>query len=122
MNHVIPEIGFDEEPISPVMGEETVAKKKPNTKIRPTDKMLIAIPVFAVPVTVSQIIIITDRIAIPPITKLIDKSRSVRGIAPSPFILPPPKLPTEETNGPKMAGKARIKLMIPPVATAPAAM
>src|SRR5512139_4044379 len=31
---VIPEIGFDDEPISPTMREETATKKKPNTTIR----------------------------------------------------------------------------------------
>ena len=30
----MPEIGFDEEPISPVMRDETTEKKKPNTTIR----------------------------------------------------------------------------------------
>ena len=31
---VIPEIGFDEEPISPTMREETATKKKPKTTMR----------------------------------------------------------------------------------------
>ena len=30
---VIPEIGFDDEPISPVRRDETVTKRKPNTTI-----------------------------------------------------------------------------------------
>ena len=37
---VIPEIGFDEEPISPVILEETVTKKKPKTIIKIADKKL----------------------------------------------------------------------------------
>ena len=35
---VMPEIGFDEEPMSPVMRDETVAKKKPKTTIRIDDE------------------------------------------------------------------------------------
>src|SRR6266581_3355296 len=31
---VIPEMGFDDEPISPVSREETVTKRKPNSTIR----------------------------------------------------------------------------------------
>ena len=35
---VMPEIGFDEEPISPVMRDDTVAKKKPKSTIRIDDQ------------------------------------------------------------------------------------
>src|SRR5260370_9398174 len=38
---VIPEIGFDEEPISPVMRLETVTKKNPNKPIRIPETRLI---------------------------------------------------------------------------------
>ena len=37
---VIPEIGFDDDPISPVIREETVAKKKPKTTMSMAARML----------------------------------------------------------------------------------
>ena len=37
---VMPEIGFDEEPIRPVMRDDTVAKKKPKSTIRIDTRML----------------------------------------------------------------------------------
>src|SRR5687767_13244840 len=37
---VIPEIGFDDEPMRPVMRDDTVAKKKPNRMISTETRML----------------------------------------------------------------------------------
>ena len=37
---VIPEIGFDDEPMSPTMRDETVTKKKPKTTIRTASRSL----------------------------------------------------------------------------------
>ena len=37
---VMPEIGFDEEPIKPVMRDDTVAKKKPNSTMRIETRIL----------------------------------------------------------------------------------
>ncbi len=42
---VIPEIGFDDDPISPVRRDETVTKRKPNTTMRIAAAMRAAMPV-----------------------------------------------------------------------------
>src|SRR5215472_17146997 len=69
---VIPDIGLDEEPISPVRREETVTKRNPKMTIR------IAPSQFIWRVGAAQIRTIAANI--PPATNFIDKSWSVRTV------------------------------------------
>ena len=82
---VIPEIGFDEEPMSPVMRDDTVAKKKPKTRISTAARTL---PCVGRPgVTIRKMASSSE----PTSTTAIGMSRSVRARpdwpAPAPKIL-----------------------------------
>src|SRR5260370_40224616 len=65
---VIPEIGFDEEPISPVMRLETVTKKNQNKTIRIAETRLI--------LRIRPAQIITAMASDPPATTVIGRPRS----------------------------------------------
>src|SRR5437879_624363 len=71
---VMPEMGLDDEPISPVKRDETVTKRKPNSTTRTAPKMaepqLISSPRYQVRMTMSA--------RQPKSTTFIDKSSSVR--------------------------------------------
>src|SRR5215212_2161043 len=118
----MPEIGFDDEPISPVRREDTVTKRKPKMMIRIAAAMRAAMPV---PPTYSgfENAITTISAMMPIRTTFIDRSRSVRGVAAvssAVFVLDksrrPPRMPCQ------MIGSERNTLMMPPAATAPAPM
>ena len=69
---VMPEIGFDDEPMRPVMRDETVAKKKPKRTMRIDTRML---PCVGSPgVTARKM----ARASEPTSTTIIGMSRSVR--------------------------------------------
>ncbi len=110
----MPEMGLDEEPISPVSREETVTNKNPNTTIR------IAPSQFIFMEGVTQIAATSARQ--PKATNFIDKSRYVRSAvvracaAAAPKSAKPVRMPCQ------ISGIERIKLMMPPAATAPAPM
>ncbi len=70
---VMPEMGFDDEPISPVSREETVTNKNPKTTIR------IAPSRFMCNVRAARIAAIT--ITTPVATNFIERSRSVLSTA-----------------------------------------
>ena len=73
---VIPEMGFDDDPISPVMRDDTVAKKKPKTMTRTDTRTL---PCVGRPgITARKIASASD----PASTIVIGMSRSVRSFAP----------------------------------------
>ena len=110
---VIPEIGFDDEPIRPVMRDDTVAKKKPKMMMRTATRKLpcVGSPGASARKSASR--------SEPPMTTVIGRSRSVRSCAP-PAPLPMPFRPSraEET----MVGMVRARVMRPAASTAPAPM
>ena len=109
---VMPEMGFDDEPISPVSRLETVTNRKPNTTIRSAPSR------FMCSVGESRIAITSS--ATPPKTKRESRSRSVRRVLP-PF--PPPRTSRRPSFNPwMMMGSERTRLMMPAAATAPAPM
>src|SRR6266536_2673335 len=110
---VIPEIGFDEEPTSPVNRDETVTKRKPKAI------MSIAPSKFHRRFNWGTTIITNSKAMIPPSTNFIERSWSVRGAS----LEPPPALLKSASppfNPLQITGSERKRLMIPPAATAPA--
>ncbi|MCY1012799.1 hypothetical protein OV079_46150 [Nannocystis pusilla] len=109
---VMPEIGFDDEPISPVKRPDTVTNRNANRPInsaprKPTGKngdRLIAV------ITPSA----------PSSTVFIDSSRSVRITSVLPFPAPSEDRPARSDE--TIVGSERAMLMMPPAATAPAPM
>ncbi len=115
---VIPEIGLDDEPISPVRREETVTKRKPKTRIITAP---INPPTLKPSPSAGTAINTATRPSEPNSTTNIGKSRSVRRAVTTP--------PVGAANHAgrrgwtrKSGGAARHMLMIPPAATAPAPM
>jgi hypothetical protein len=111
---VIPEIGFDEEPIWPQMRELTVAKKNPKITMRtPASQLTLSWGIAAMKIAMMMT---------PTRVNEIGRSRSVRGTTtcrspaapPNPFMAAPKVL--------TMVGIARARLMKPPAATAPTPM
>ena len=116
---VIPEIGFDDEPISPVRREATVTNKNPKTTI------IIAAtrPVNPKPKpSCGTAIKDATRIRLAVSTNGMGKSVSVRSLR-APW---PDRLETKSrklvNTAPRITGMALIMLRIPPAATAPAPM
>jgi hypothetical protein len=108
---VIPEIGFDEDPISPVMRDDTVTKKNPKTTIRTAARKLPWVGIFGA--TARKIASASD----PPRTIDAGRSRSVRVLtAPA----PPPKPFTLSRNDETIVGMVRASVMRPAASTAPA--
>ncbi len=115
---VIPEMGLEVDPISPVRREETVTNRKPNRTII-TAPMKFMCRVRAAMMAISSTMT-------PPTTKLVGRSRSVRSFSPaSPFFAAacearrsdrPPASPRQ------IIGSDCTRLISPPVATAPAPM
>ena len=109
---VIPDTGLLEDPISPTIREDTVAKKNPNTTMIRAPTRLTG--------KIGRIQIRTAITRITPISNGNGRSCSVRSCFPDPaffFILPMACL-----NVLTIRGRLLIRLMIPPVATAPAPM
>src|SRR5258706_11542064 len=73
----IPLTGFEDEPSSPVMREETTEKKKPNTMIARAERKLMARPGTAL--SWGRKVMKAARAIEPPRTTEIGISRSVRG-------------------------------------------
>ena len=111
---VMPEIGFDDEPIRPVMRDETVAKKKPNSTIRIETRML---PCVGRPgVTARKIASSSD-----PTEH--DRHRNVAfgaQSAPPPPPLPKPFRPSRADE--TIVGSVRASVIKPAASTAPAPM
>ena len=98
---VIPEIGFDEVPICPVMRDETVTKKKPKTRISNAESRFTS----SVGISTAKV-----RIAAIPISEYkIGMSRSVRGIAALPAA-PPLKSLIPALKAERIVGSERIRL------------
>src|SRR3954466_14635357 len=107
---VIPEMGFEELPTSPVSRELTVTKRKPRTRIKIAPSTLILNDG-----TRAQT---TTRITDPTPTTHKGRSRSVRG---GPAAAPLPRSDRiPRIAPPTMVGKDLNSEMIPPAATAPA--
>ncbi len=116
---VIPEIGFDDEPISPVRRDETVTKRKPKAMIITAPRMattgLICRP------NCGKSMIAAISAMMPMSTNFIERSWSVRG-AEAEAACPPRKSRMPPLSPCQMVGKLRKRLMMPPAATAPAPM
>ena len=108
---VMPEIGFDEVPMSPVILDDTVTKKNPNTMVRIAASTL---PRVGSPGATTRN---TPRRRVPRRTALIGISRSVRAIV---FPRPAPKSLTLSRNDDTIVGIVRHNVMIPAASTAPA--
>ena len=107
----MPEMGLEEEPISPVSREETVTNRKPNTTIRAAPRR------FMCKVRAARMASINA--TMPPPTNFIDRSLSVRAMAARPVAarrksVTPARMPRT------ILGSERPRLMMPPAATAPA--
>ena len=112
----MPEIGLDEEPISPVSRDDTVTNRNPNKTMSSAPSRFIS--------SVGAKVMAASSTITPPATNFIDMSRSVRGVPPSvrasardrPRSRKPSRKPCQ------MVGADWIRLNIPPAATAPAPM
>src|SRR6185503_5698626 len=80
---VMPEIGLEDDPISPVRRDDTVTKRKPKTMIRIAAAMRAAIPVPPAYNGLANAIATTSA-RTPMRTKFIGMSRSVRNLAGAP--------------------------------------
>ena len=120
MATVMPEIGFDDEPISPVSRDDTVTNRKPKKRIMSAP----ANPPGVNPrPSWGRAMRATIMPRLPPRTTVIGRSRSVRGTLPVPVpSFAPRRSRTPPRTAPKMTGRACTMLKIPPAATAPAPM
>ena len=112
---VMPEIGFDEEPMMPTMRLATVTKKKPKTTTRS------AIRIFwktEFPGTCGSAASSTTRPRLPAMTVTKERSRSVREMDAAATLSPMERMPSRSED--QMVGKVLVSVMKPPAATAPA--
>ncbi len=109
---VIPEIGFDELPTSPVRRELTVTKRKPSTKMSSAPSTLILNEGTSAQVTTSS--------SEPTPTTQRGMSRSMREGPAAPVALESDFMP--RIAPPTMVGSDLKSEMMPPAATAPAPM
>jgi hypothetical protein len=121
---VIPEIGFDEDPISPVSRDDTVTNRKPKTTMRIAPRIFAPSPASS---SMGAATIDAMRTTIPIPTNFMGRSRSVRGTGPADAASPPPRLRKPTSRSPsrrpcQMVGIDRKRLSIPPAATAPEPM
>ncbi len=112
---VIPEIGFELDPMMPTMRLATVTKKNPNTIIRTPSKSLLKI---LSPGICGMNAINTTSRRLPPRTTVNGKSRSVRRTA-TPALLSFIEA-TLSLNDEMIVGRVLRRVMKPPAATAPA--
>ncbi len=116
---VMPEIGLEDEPISPVSREDTVTNRKPNTMMSSAPrKFMCSAGVAMMP---------TMRTIMPMPTKLMGRSRSVRGTKAAVSARVASARPERKSRRPalrpcQIVGSERTRLMRPPAATAPAPM
>ena len=116
----IPLIGFDDEPSSPVIREETTAKKKPKTMMATAERMDTAIPGTAL--SWGRNAMKTASAIDPTSTIEMGMSLSVRRrCCPSPSAVSR-RSRKEARKLSTIVGMAFIRLMMPPAATAPAPM
>src|ERR1044071_824120 len=113
---VIPEIGFEEDPTSPVSRDDTVTNRKPKAMIK------IAPRILKRRFSCGTIMITAIKAMIPPNTNFIDRSWSVRGALSSEDVPDRRKSAKPPFKPLQITGSDRNRLMIPPAATAPAPM
>ena len=116
----IPLTGFEEEPSSPVIREETTEKKKPNTMIATAERT--ARPRPGTALSWGRKAMKTARATEPPSTTEIGRSRSVRRRSARLARAESRRSRKEARKLSTMVGIAFTRLMIPPAATAPAPM
>src|SRR3989449_10914127 len=109
---VIPEIGFDDDPIKPVIRDDTVTKKKPNTSSSSDARKLPCVGILGA--TARKIASASE----PPSTTASGRSRSVRNVAACD--LPALKSFMLSRNDGTIVGTVRHRLMMPAARTAPA--
>jgi hypothetical protein len=113
---VMPEMGFDDDPISPVKREETVTNKNPKSTTSMAPSRLT--PLKGVPNGKATQIAATNA-SVPMPTTRMGRSRSVRR-ATGAARTDPRRSRNPAASEATISGTARHKLMMPPVATAPA--
>src|SRR5208337_3033858 len=101
---VMPEIGLEDDPISPVNREETVTNKNPNTTINTAPNQFILMDGAAQ--------IAATRARQPKATNFIDKSRSVRSAPERACAAAAPKSAKPVRMPRQISGMERIKLMM----------
>ena len=108
---VMPEMGLEEEPISPVSREDTVTNRNPNTTIITAPRIFMC--------SEGAARMATMRARMPAPTNFIDRSCSVRRteVCATAAAL---KSDSPDRTLFRMMGNDRIRLMMPPAATAPA--
>ena len=112
---VMPEIGFDDVPMSPTMRLATVTKKNPNTITSRPSSSLLPMPL---PGTNGSTAMIATSPAQPNSTTVIGRSRSVRLVCPaSPPLRSDARLSRKDET---IVGRVLSSVMNPPAATAPA--
>src|SRR5437868_690228 len=111
---VMPEMGFDDEPTSPVSRDETVTNKNPKMIMRSAPRM------FIFKDGTSEITIIRSKM--PAMTHFIEMSWSVRGRLPDESMLLPLRSARPDLSPCQMVGIDRARLISPPATTAPAPM
>ncbi len=110
---VMPEIGFDELPISPVMRDDTLTKKKPKRIVRIATK---GWPCVGSPGIATRKM---ARASVPARTTISGRSRSVRSVPAAP---PSPSPRMLSLKLPRIVGSVRPSVMMPEASTAPAPM
>ena len=110
----MPEIGFDEVPMSPVMRDETVTKKNPKMTTRIAARKLPCVGSFGATARNSA------RSSDPPSTTTIGMSRSVRIRAAAPARAPKSLNPSRADA--TIVGMVRASVIKPAASTAPAPM
>ncbi len=119
---VMPEIGLDDEPISPVRRDDTVTNRKPKSTMRPAPRTCMCRSGTQERTACRGLVaqMAATRASVPTPTNHRGRSRSVRPVPPSP---PTPRMSrTAERSEPMMSGRAWKRLMMPPAATSPAPM
>ena len=109
---VMPEIGFDEVPMSPVMRDETVTNRNPKMMTRIAARKLPCVGIFGA--TARKIASSSD----PPSTTVVGRSRSVRSRAVA--VAPAPKSFNPSRADAMIVGSVRPSVMRPAASTAPA--
>ena len=118
----MPEMGFDDVPMSPVMREETVTNKNPKTITNNAAARFSYQVVLAslMGMKVSMAHIISSTRAAPPKATFRSRSRSVRRAPPPVAAAPLPRSFAPARNAAMMVGMVLSKVISPDAATAPA--
>ena len=112
---VMPEMGLDDEPISPVRRDDTVTNKNPNTAMSSAPSRFMC--------SFGASVITVSRTKMPMPTNLGGRSRSVRRVLAEASPRPAARASFKPSRKPaQMVGMERTRLTRPPAVTAPAPM